>query len=122
MPLSEDQLREFKRRLELLKRRYSAALKGSSEEVKIGDGSKSHSQHQADQGTDDFDIQISIELSGKELQTLYQIERALEKMEEGTYGLCDLTNEEIPLNRLEAIPYATMTVAAQDKLEKGLLK
>ncbi|MBI3236584.1 MAG: TraR/DksA family transcriptional regulator, partial [Chlamydiales bacterium] len=39
----------------------------------------------------------------------------------GTYGVCDITEEEIPLPRLEAIPYATMTVKAQEKFEKGLL-
>ena len=50
-----------------------------------------------------------------------QIDRALEKIEEGTYGVCDISGEEIPLKRLEAIPYAAMTVAAQEKMEKGLL-
>ena len=44
-----------------------------------------------------------------------------EKIEEGTYGICDITGEEIPLARLEAVPYATMTVKAQEKFEKGLL-
>ena len=42
-------------------------------------------------------------------------------MEEGTYGVCDVTGEEIPVKRLEAVPYATMTVQAQEKYEKGLL-
>lgn len=120
--MSKEQIQEFKKRLENLQVQYSSALKGSSEEVKVSDTSKSHSQHQADQGTDDFNVQISIELSEKELQILHQIERALEKIEEGTYGYCDVSNEEIPLKRLEAIPYATMTVASQDKFEKGLLK
>ena len=46
----------------------------------------------------------------------------MEKIEDGTYGICDITSDEIPLPRLEAIPYATMTVKAQDKFEKGLLR
>ena len=50
---------------------------------------------------------------------LRQIDRALEKIDENTYGICDLSGEEIPLKRLEAIPYATMTVKAQEQLEKG---
>lgn len=122
MPLSKEQIQEFKRRLEGLRKQYSSALKGSKEEVKISDNASAHSQHQADQGTDDFDMQISIELSEKELQILYSIERALEKIDEGTYGICDVSSEEIPLKRLEAIPYATMTVASQEKFEKGLLR
>jgi DnaK suppressor protein len=121
MPLSSEQIQEFKRRLEQLKRQYSSAIKGTKEEV-IADTVSAHSQHQADQGTDDFDMQISIELSEKELKILYSIERALEKIDEGTYGICDVSGEEIPLKRLEAIPYATMTVSSQEKFEKGLLR
>jgi DnaK suppressor protein len=52
---------------------------------------------------------------------LRQIDRALEKIQEGTYGICDVSGEEIPVKRLEAIPYATMTVKAQQQMEKGLL-
>ena len=50
-----------------------------------------------------------------------QIDRALDKIEEGTYGICDITGKDISKARLEAIPYATMTVDAQEKYEKGLL-
>jgi DnaK suppressor protein len=122
MPLSSQQIQDFKKRLEQLKRQYTHALKGSKEDMKISDTVAAHSQHQADQGTDDFDMVINIELSEKELKVLYSIERALEKIEEGTYGICDVSGEEIPIKRLEAIPYATMTVASQDKFEKGLLR
>ena len=60
-------------------------------------------------------------MTAKELVVIKQIERALEKIDEGTYGVCDLTGEEISKKRLEAIPYATMTRDAQEKLEKGLI-
>ena len=60
-------------------------------------------------------------MTSKEFNILRQIDRALEKIDENTYGVCDITGDEIPLARLEAIPYATMTVKAQEKLEKGLL-
>jgi len=96
-------------------------LRESSEDVKSVEEAKGYSQHQADEGTDDFNRTISLEVSSKELDILRQIERALEKIADGTYGICDITGEEIPLPRLEAIPYATMTVKAQEKFEKGLL-
>ncbi|MCB1083694.1 MAG: TraR/DksA family transcriptional regulator, partial [Simkania sp.] len=79
------------------------------------------SQHQADEGTDDFGQTISIEVSSKEQGIIRQIDRALEKIEEGTYGVCDVTGDEIPLKRLEAVPYANMTVSAQEKIEKGII-
>ena len=52
---------------------------------------------------------------------LRQIDRALEKINEGTYGVCDVSGEEIPIKRLEAVPYAVMTVKSQERWEKGLV-
>lgn len=119
MALSREEIEEFRLQLEALKKEYMSAIKGNSAEVKAQDEGKGSSQHQADHATDDFDKVISIEISSKEMGVLHQIERALEKIEEGTYGLCDLSEEEIPIKRLKAIPYATMTVQSQEKLEKG---
>jgi len=97
------------------------SLKGSTDEVKKPDEATGYSQHQADQGTDDFDRTISLEVTSREYSILRQIDRALEKIGEGTYGVCDITGDDIPMPRLEAVPYATMTVRAQEQLEKGLL-
>lgn len=96
-------------------------LEGTTRDVKRPDEATGYSQHQADQGTDDFDRTISLEITGKEYGMLRQIERALEKIDEKTYGLCDVSGEEIPIARLEAVPYATMTVKSQELFEKGLL-
>jgi DnaK suppressor protein len=45
------------------------------------------------------------------------VERALQKTEEGTYGICDATGEPIPRGRLEAVPEAIYTLEAQKRLE-----
>ncbi len=103
-----------------MQRQLIHSLKGSTAEAKKPDEGTGYSQHQADQGTDDFDRTISLEVTSREYSILRQIERALEKIDENTYGICDITNEEIPLPRLEAVPYANMTVKAQEQLEKGL--
>ncbi len=121
MGLKKTEVAKFKKRLEDLRNQLTHSLKGSSAEVKKSDESSGYSQHQADQGTDDFDRTISLEVSTREFGILRQIERALEKIEDDSYGICDVTGEEIPRARLEAVPYATMTVKAQDQLEKGLL-
>lgn len=120
MTLSKKELEVFKDRLLEMRGLLTKSVKSVSDEVKGDDQPKGYSQHQADEGTDDFVQQISIEVSTTETDMLRHIDRALEKIEEGTYGICDLTEMEIPKKRLEAIPYATMTVDAQDKLEKGL--
>lgn len=119
--LSKEEIEEYRKKLEVLRAKLSRDVHGSSLEVKAVDKSTGYSQHQADQGTDDFDRTISLELASGKFDTLRQVERALEKIEEGTYGLCDISKKPIPKRRLDAIPYATLTLEVQDQIEKGKL-
>ncbi len=121
MPLKPKEIETFKKILEEMRDQLSLSLENASQQVKQPDDATGYSQHQADQGTDDFDRTINIEVTGKEMGILKQIERALSKIDEHTYGICDLSGDEIPKARLEAIPYASMTVKAQEKFEKGLI-
>lgn len=121
MTLKKSDIVKFKKRLEEMHHHLTQSLKGSTAEVKKPDEATGYSQHQADQGTDDFDRTISLEVTSREYNILRQIERALEKINENTYGICDISGEEIPLARLEAIPYANMTVKSQELVEKGLI-
>ncbi|MBF8263022.1 MAG: dksA [Parachlamydiales bacterium] len=122
MPLKKNEIALFKKRLIDLRIRINQTVKGATKEVTELDQSKGYSQHQADEGTDDFVKNINLEVSSKEMNVLRQIDRALEKIEDGTYGVCDLTGDEIPFKRLDAIPYATMTVKAQEQFEKGAIQ
>jgi DnaK suppressor protein len=108
--LKKNEIAQFKKRLEQLRKEVLRTLEGTKKEVTAPDEAKGYSQHSADEGTDDFVRNINLEVTSKEFSILRQIDRALEKIEEGTYGTCDLSGEEIPLKRLEAVPYATMTV------------
>ena len=121
MTLKKNEIEEFKERLMKLKNQISGALRETSEDVRSAEEPKGYSQHQADEGTDDFDRTISLEVSNKESGVLKQVERALEKIEEGTYGVCDISGDQIPRKRLDAVPYACMTVHSQDVYEKGML-
>ncbi|PIS02541.1 MAG: RNA polymerase-binding transcription factor [Chlamydiae bacterium CG10_big_fil_rev_8_21_14_0_10_42_34] len=121
MPLNKSEIAQFKLRLEELRNEVMKSVRNTKEAVTQPDEAKGYSQHSADEGTDDFVKNINLEVSNKEFGVIRQIDRALEKIEEGTYGICDISNEEIPLKRLEAIPYAAMTVKAQEKFEKGLI-
>ncbi len=121
MPLTKAEIARFGARLEEMRSKMTSTLKQSTAEVKKPDEATGYSQHQADQGTDDFDRKINLELTSQEFQVLRQIERALEKVHDGTYGICDISGEEISKARLEAMPYALTTVKAQERLERGLL-
>jgi RNA polymerase-binding transcription factor DksA len=72
--------------------------------------SDSDENHPADAGTDLFLREEDLALIQNARDILTRIERAFEKIEDGTYGLSDRSGEPIPVERLEAIPYATLTV------------
>ena len=73
----------------------------------------------SDQGTDTFDREMELNMMGSEQEVLFEIDAALRRIEKGTYGICELTEEEIPRARLEALPYVRYTVEAQSQLEQG---
>ncbi len=63
--------------------------------------------------------EISSQLAEFESRELALIERALERFEDGTYGICEVTGKPIPLSRLRALPYATTRIEAQRELEQA---
>jgi RNA polymerase-binding transcription factor len=119
MVLKKNEIEAFKNQLIKLRSEYLSQFQVTKNVVKEQEDPKGYSQHSADEGSDDFEKSLNLELSSKEQEVIRQIDRALEKIDEGTYGICDVTNEEIPLKRLKAIPYATMTVKAQEELENN---
>ena len=74
--------------------------------------------HMADLGSDNFEQEFTLSLMETEGVTLDQIEAALERVEDGTYGLCEECGTKIPKQRLEAIPYASMCVKCASQLEQ----
>jgi len=75
-------------------------------------------QHQADAGSDAYEKDFALSLLSQEQDALYEIEEALKRIENGTYGVCEMSNKHIPHARLEAIPFARFTVECQQQLEK----
>ncbi len=120
MPLKKSDIEEYKKQLIELRVQLSGNLDEVSKEVRTPEEAKGFSQHQADAGTDDFVRNVNLNIGSKEREILDQIDRALEKIEEGTYGKCDASGDYIPVKRLDAIPYATRTSAEQEKFEKEL--
>ncbi len=74
--------------------------------------------HQGDAGSDAYDRDFALSLLSKEQDALYEIEQALHRIERGTYGVCEVSNKKIPQARLEAIPFARLTVECQAKWEE----
>lgn len=75
-------------------------------------------QHQGDAGSDAYDRDFALSVLAKEQDALYEIEQALYRIKAGSYGNCEISNHKIPTARLEAIPFARLTVECQAQWEK----
>ncbi len=78
-----------------------------------------YSLHMADQGTDNYDREFALNLVSSEQDLLYEIDEAIRRIDAKTYGICELTGEAIERARLNIIPYARYSVAAQSEMERG---
>ena len=102
-------------RLEEVREQY-ADLHKESEQASLGELS-SNDQHQADIGTETFDRERDLSLLEQVEAELADIEHALERLEEGTYGTCEACGKPIGDDRLEAVPAARFCLEDQDKAE-----
>lgn len=125
-PLTQEELAHFQRLL--LEKRgeiigdvssmESDALRKSR--VEAGDLSNMPI-HMADLGTDNYEQEFALGLLDSERKLLHEINDALLRIEDGTYGICEGTGEPIPKPRLEASPWARYSVKYASLLEKGLV-
>ena len=75
--------------------------------------------HMADLGSDNFEQEFTLSLMENEEETLDLIELALERIEEGSYGICDECGAKIPKARLNALPYAPLCVKCAGQMERS---
>ena len=107
-------LERRKRILSTVETMEEGALKASDQDFSV--------DHMADHGSDNFDQDLTLQLVETERKELFEIDRALARIDEGTYGICEATNEPIARPRLEAIPYARYGIEYQRRVEAGELQ
>jgi RNA polymerase-binding transcription factor DksA len=73
--------------------------------------------HMADVGSDNFEQEFTLALMETEEDTLGQVEGALERIEDGAYGMCVECGAKIPKARLNAIPYASHCIRCAAQAE-----
>jgi RNA polymerase-binding transcription factor DksA len=123
--MTEEKIAHFKQvlldekaRLEAEREAYAGPDRDDTEEGAAGELSNSDVNDPADEATNLFDRErdrVAIENMDR---MLAKVSRALAKIDEGTYGLSDIDGTPIPEARLEALPYANLTVEqAEDTLE-----
>ena len=124
--MTEDQLAHFKQvlldektRVEAERAAYTGPDRDQSEEDEVGELSHSDMDDPADEATNLMDRERNYAAEDNMGRILGKIAHALAKIEDGTYGLSDIDGTPIPIARLEALPYAAITVEqAENTLEE----
>jgi len=115
---------EFKKIILKKKEDVLAEIKSISDDVlkksqKEASGDISgYTYHMADVATDNYDREFSLGLASSEREILYVLDDALKKIEDGTYGICEVCKTAISKTRLKALPQASLCVKCQEKREK----
>lgn len=119
--LSARELKDY--RTLLLKKRHEILgdMKSmSSEALKADESNLSHMPlHMADVGSDQYEQELTLGLVESERKLLQEINEALERIENRSYGVCQATGKAISKERLQAKPWAKYTIEAARELERN---
>ncbi len=122
--ISPRELEDF-RGLLFLKRRELLGDMSSMEREALQSGQGSNlsnlPMHMADMGTDNYEQEFTLGLVEKDRGLLREINHALAKIQDGTYGICEGTGKSIPTARLEIQPWAKFSIEWARQLEKNMM-
>ena len=123
MNLSKQDLKQFKARLLEERAKFAGEIRSIARDAAknpreaSGDLS-SYTVHMADMSADTYERELATNLASTEQAVLYQIEDALKRMEEGTYGVCQQCQKPIAMSRLRAVPYTSLCISCQRAKEQ----
>lgn len=102
---------------EEIERHSEETLKRSAKDD-AGDLS-AYGQHMADAGTDTFDRDFALSMVASEQEALSEIDAAIKRIHDGTYGICEISQKPIAKERLLAVPFTRHSAEAQKDLERN---
>lgn len=126
--MTKAEIDHFRRRLLALKKRLGGDLSTLEEEALRPVGGESAGGlsdvplHPADLGTDNFEEELALDLMENEEQILEEVNDALARIEQGTFGRCENCHRPITKERLEALPYARYCIRCARKLQGGAVE
>jgi len=122
--LLKKDLKIFKERLINLKEELLYQMKDLAEDTlmksqkDISGDISGYALHMADVASDNYEREFNLSLVSSERDILLEIEEALKRIEDKTYGICQNCNKLIGKSRLKAIPYARYCRKCQDRFDK----
>ncbi len=118
MALTKQQLKQFRQLLVIERAKCAGEIKSIAEDTSksprdaSGDLS-AYTVHMADMAADTYERELSMNIVSSEQEILYQIDDALKRIDDGSFGICLQCNKPITMSRLKAVPYASMCIACQ---------
>lgn len=118
--LAKSTVERFQQRLEDERDRLEILIEEAQVELEEARQTESSSERSPDPGNAEagsmkFEYEKELSMQQNSLDLLRKVEHALQRIEAGTYGLCESCGEPIPVARLDALPYATFCVNCASK-------
>ena len=102
----------------VLKKRREALRRALAGDLSLLQELRADSGDTADLATDSVQDELTSQLAQVETRELARCERALEMVKAGAYGECEVCGKNIPMARLNALPYATHCIICQREAER----
>jgi RNA polymerase-binding protein DksA len=123
VPLTKEQIKQFRQLLITERAKLADEIKTIAREASTSPRDASgdlsaYTVHMADMAADTYDRELSMNLVSSEQEILYQIDDALKRLDEGTFGVCLQCGQPIAMSRLKAVPYASMCITCQRTKEQ----
>jgi RNA polymerase-binding transcription factor DksA len=117
--LTQEDLERYRSTLLLLRRELAGDIGELESDAFSNDGARPSVDNPADNGSDSFSQEFSLELLQRDEAAFEEIEAALARIEQGGFGRCERCEAWIPKARLNAVPYARNCVDCQRALEEA---
>lgn len=114
---SDEELLEFKeiilKKLDVAKEEFNTLQKNLRDGNENGTDSTNNNYLTLDDGADTFEKENTTQLAARLMKFIQNLEAALVRIENKTYGICKTTGKLIPKERLRAVPHTTQTIEAK---------
>ena len=101
----------------ILIKQLNDLLKKSDETVSLLLEFTADSPEFIDQATHEADRTLRLRMRDRENKLIRKINRSIARFEDGTFGICDVCGDDIPIQRLKARPVTTYCIACKNKME-----
>ena len=123
MALSKDQLKQFRQLLITERAKLANEIKNIAHDASTSPREASgdlsaYTVHMADMAADTYERELSMNIVSSEQEILYQIDDALKRLDDGSFGVCQQCSQPVAMSRLKAVPYASLCINCQRSKEQ----